>query len=38
MDTLVNQYLKRAGNEIRLAIILMKLSQSDEKVNLGAEK
>ena len=38
MDTLVNQYLKRAGNEIRLTIILMKLSQSDEKVNLGAEK
>jgi|SRR3989338_2542074 len=38
MDTSVKLYLDRAGNELRVSIILKNLSQSDEKAKFGAEK
>jgi len=38
MDTQVKLYLERSGNELRLAVIINNLSQSEVKSELGGEK
>lgn len=38
MDTAVNQYMGRAGHELRLSVVLRNLSQSDLRAELGARR
>ena len=38
MDTVIKQYLERSENELRLSIILMNISGSEEKARFGANK